>query len=109
MELYDVEEASCAERRMEEEVWPVEAKKCRFPCCLVWTPLPVVSWLAPFVGHVGICREDGTILDFSVSNFINVDKFAFGSPARYLQLDREQVSYMWPVDYTVFVDCYIVL
>ena len=23
-----------------------------FPCCIVWTPLPVVSWLLPFVGHV---------------------------------------------------------
>ncbi|XP_077224190.1 protein REVERSION-TO-ETHYLENE SENSITIVITY1-like isoform X2 [Tasmannia lanceolata] len=35
-------------------------------------------------------REDGTILDFSGSNFVNVDDFAFGAVARYIQLDREK-------------------
>ncbi|KAK6129535.1 hypothetical protein DH2020_036720 [Rehmannia glutinosa] len=76
-----------------DDFWPlppVDPKKATFPCCLVWTPLPVVSWLAPFIGHVGICKEDGTILDFSGSNLVNVDDFAFGSVARYLQFDREQ-------------------
>ncbi|KAG8381816.1 hypothetical protein BUALT_Bualt05G0012200 [Buddleja alternifolia] len=78
------------------EFWPldeVDLKKATFPCCVVWTPLPIVSWLAPFIGHVGICREDGTILDFSGSNFVNVDAFAFGSVARYLQLDRKQCCF----------------
>lgn len=78
---------------MQDELWPlgdIDPKKSRFPCCLVWTPLPVVSWLAPFIGHVGICREDGSILDFSGSNLVNVDNFAFGAVARYLQLDRRQ-------------------
>lgn len=79
---------------IQHEFWPldeVDPTKARFPCCVVWTPLPVVSWLAPFIGHVGICKEDGTILDFSGSNLINIDDFAFGSVARYLQLDRDQV------------------
>ena len=79
---------------MQDELWPlgdIDPKKSRFPCCLVWTPLPVVSWLAPFIGHVGICREDGSIIDFSGSNLVNVDDFAFGAVARYLQLDRRQV------------------
>ncbi|KAL0447400.1 UNVERIFIED_CONTAM: protein REVERSION-TO-ETHYLENE SENSITIVITY1 [Sesamum latifolium] len=78
------------------EFWPldeVDPKKATFPCCLVWTPLPVVSWLAPFIGHVGICKEDGTILDFSGSNLVNVDNFAFGPVARYLQLEREQCCF----------------
>ncbi|KAI7988102.1 Protein REVERSION-TO-ETHYLENE SENSITIVITY1 [Camellia lanceoleosa] len=84
---YDIENAN-------SELWPlgeIDPKKAKFPCCLVWTPLPVVSWLAPFIGHVGICREDGAVLDFSGSNFVNVDEFAYGAVARYLQLDREQV------------------
>ncbi|GAV69106.1 DUF778 domain-containing protein [Cephalotus follicularis] len=71
----------------------IDPKKAKFPCCLVWTPLPVVSWLAPFIGHIGICQEDGAILDFSGSNFINVDDFAFGAPARHLQLDRNQCCF----------------
>lgn len=90
---YDAEHASSTPR-IQHEFWPldeIDPKNAKFPCCLVWTPLPVVSWLAPFIGHVGICREDGAILDFAGSNFVNVDDFSFGAVARYLQLDREQV------------------
>lgn len=78
------------------EFWPVDEinpKNAKFPCCLVWTPLPVVSWLAPFIGHVGICKEDGSIIDFSGSNLLNVDDFAYGAVARYIQLDREKVGF----------------
>ncbi|KAL0330709.1 UNVERIFIED_CONTAM: protein REVERSION-TO-ETHYLENE SENSITIVITY1 [Sesamum angustifolium] len=78
---------------IQHEQWPlneVDPQKAKFPCCVVWTPLPVVSWLAPFIGHVGVCREDGTIIDFSGSNLIQVDDFAFGPVGRYLQLDRKQ-------------------
>ncbi|CAN0857849.1 Protein REVERSION-TO-ETHYLENE SENSITIVITY1 [Linum grandiflorum] len=97
----DIKGASDIERMslksgMEHELWPLEEidpKKARFPCCLVWTPLPVVSWLAPFMGHVGICREDGTILDFSGSNLVTVDNFAYGAAARFLQLDRDQCCF----------------
>ncbi|GAB4854440.1 Protein REVERSION-TO-ETHYLENE SENSITIVITY1 [Ancistrocladus abbreviatus] len=83
-------------QNVQHELWPLDAvdpKLSRFPCCLVWSPLPVVSWLAPFIGHVGICREDGTVLDFSGSNLVSVDDFAFGSVARYLQLDRSQCCF----------------
>lgn len=82
-------------RSIQHELWPldeIDPKKAKFPCCLVWTPLPVVSWLAPFIGHVGICREDGAVIDFSGSNLINVDNFAYGAIARYIQLDREKVN-----------------
>ncbi|XAR70800.1 hypothetical protein NMG60_11027801 [Bertholletia excelsa] len=89
--IYDVENTNSAQGS-ENEMWPlceIDPKKAKFPCSLVWTPLPVISWLAPFIGHVGICREDGSIIDFSGSNLVNVDNFAYGAVARYLQLDRE--------------------
>lgn len=92
-EAYDVEHMRSTQS-IQHELWPldeIDPKKAKFPCCLVWTPLPIVSWLAPFIGHVGICREDGAILDFAGSNFVNADDFAFGAVARYLQLDRTQV------------------
>lgn len=92
-EAYDIERMTSTQN-IQHELWPldeIDPKKAKFPCCIVWTPLPVVSWLAPFIGHVGICREDGDILDFSGSNFVNVDDFAFGPVARYLQIDRKQV------------------
>lgn len=67
----------------------IDPKRERFPCCVVWTPLPLLSWLIPFIGHAGICREDGVILDFAGPNFVSVDNFAFGSVTRYLQIDEK--------------------
>jgi len=79
-----------------QELWPlgeIDPKRARFPCCIVWTPLPVVSWLAPYIGHVGICQENGAVLDFAGSNLVSMDNFAYGSVARYLQLDRKKCCF----------------
>ncbi len=27
----------------------------RYPFCIVWTPLPLISWFIPIIGHTGIC------------------------------------------------------
>ncbi|XP_076886267.1 protein RTE1-HOMOLOG-like [Bidens hawaiensis] len=70
----------------------IDPTRARFPCCIVWTPLPVLSWLLPFIGHVGIGREDGVIVDFAGPNFVSVDNFAFGPVARYLQITKEKGS-----------------
>ncbi|CAN4123523.1 unnamed protein product [Withania somnifera] len=79
---------------MIEENYPntmlIDPKRDRFPCCIVWSPLPVLSWFIPFIGHIGICREDGVILDFAGPNFVSVDNFTFGAPTRYFQVSREQ-------------------
>lgn len=24
-----------------------------YPFCIVWTPIPLVTWIVPFVGHLG--------------------------------------------------------
>lgn len=71
----------------------IDPAAARFPRCIVWTPLPVISWLAPYVGHMGICRENGVILDFAGPYFVNVDNFAFGATARYVQLSKQQCSF----------------
>lgn len=44
----------------------------RYPCCLVWTPLPLITWLIPFIGHVGICTVNGIIRDFAGPYFVSV-------------------------------------
>ncbi|XP_023552335.1 protein RTE1-HOMOLOG-like isoform X1 [Cucurbita pepo subsp. pepo] len=69
----------------------IDPERARFPCCIVWTPLPVISWLVPFIGHIGIGREDGVILDFAGPNFVCVDNFTFGAVARYLQINSDKV------------------
>lgn len=56
----------------------------QFPFCIVWTPIPVISWLLPFVGHMGICTSKGITLDFAGPYFISVDNLAFGNPSRYV-------------------------
>lgn len=71
---------------------PIDPKKARFPCCIVWSPLPLISWLVPFIGHIGICREDGVILDFAGPYYVSVDHFTFGAVTRYIQLSREKSS-----------------
>nr|XP_043615377.1 protein RTE1-HOMOLOG-like [Erigeron canadensis]XP_043615378.1 protein RTE1-HOMOLOG-like [Erigeron canadensis] len=73
----------------------IDPTRARFPCCIVWTPLPVISWLLPFVGHVGIGREDGVIVDFAGPNFVSVDNFAFGPVARYIQINKDKQTWAY--------------
>lgn len=75
---------------MENGFSRIDPRRARFPCSIVWSPLPVISWFIPFIGHIGICREDGVILDFAGPNFVCVDNFAFGSATRFLQLPKDK-------------------
>jgi hypothetical protein len=33
----------------------IDVEKDKFPFCIVWTPLPLISWFIPIIGHTGIC------------------------------------------------------
>ncbi len=33
----------------------IDIKKNRYPYCIVWTPLPLISYFLPIIGHTGIC------------------------------------------------------
>ncbi|TYI01479.1 hypothetical protein ES332_A11G203400v1 [Gossypium tomentosum] len=68
----------------------IDPRRERFPYCIVWTPLPITSWLIPFIGHIGICREDGVILDFAGPSCVSIDDFAFGAVARYIQINKDK-------------------
>eukprot|EP01040_Poterioochromonas_malhamensis_P011954 gene11954-13042_t len=59
----------------------------RYPYCIVWTPLPVISWFLPFIGHTGIADSRGVIYDFAGPYTIGVGKLTFSPPTRYIQLD----------------------
>ncbi len=64
----------------------IDAANNRYPYCLVWTPLPMISYILPFlsIGHVGICTSEGVIHDFGGSKFISVDQMSFNDPFKYL-------------------------
>ncbi|XP_055856564.1 transmembrane protein 222 [Episyrphus balteatus] len=70
----------------------------RYPYCIVWTPIPVLTWFFPFIGHMGIAMSNGVIRDFAGSYFVSEDNMAFGRPTRYLPLSLDNVvggQYEW--------------
>ena len=36
----------------------------KYSMCIVWTPLPLLTWLFPPVGHLGVTETSGLIHDF---------------------------------------------
>lgn len=90
----------------------------KYPFCIVWTPIPVLTWFFPFIGHmgryflwffslllfllsnyyngfcpkfVGVAMSNGVIRDFAGPYFVSEDNMAFGRPTRYLRLDVSKV------------------
>ncbi|KDO17647.1 hypothetical protein SPRG_16958, partial [Saprolegnia parasitica CBS 223.65] len=37
----------------------IDVARDRFPFCIVWSPLPVITWFLPFIGHMGIGDSHG--------------------------------------------------
>ncbi|OQV20150.1 Transmembrane protein 222 [Hypsibius exemplaris] len=70
----------------------IDVAKNRFPFCIVWTPIPVLTWLFPFIGHMGIATSKGVIRDFAGPYYVSEDNMAFGNPTRYMQLDAKKAA-----------------
>lgn len=64
----------------------------RFPYSIVWSPLPVITWFVPLIGHTGIADSAGVIHDFGGSYYIAVDHFTFGQPTKYTKLDPSKIE-----------------
>ncbi|XP_019403512.1 PREDICTED: transmembrane protein 222 isoform X4 [Crocodylus porosus] len=69
----------------------LDAERGRFPYCVVWTPIPVLTWLFPIIGHMGICTSAGIIRDFAGPYYVSEDNMAFGRPVKYWKLDPNKV------------------
>mmetsp|Transcript_8908 Transcript_8908/g.11202 ORF Transcript_8908/g.11202 Transcript_8908/m.11202 type:complete len:219 (+) Transcript_8908:47-703(+) len=63
----------------------VNTKNDRYPFCIVWTPIPGITTLLPFVGHMGIADSRGVIYDFAGPYTIMEDELSFGRTSRYIQ------------------------
>lgn len=62
--------------------------------CIVWSPLPPITWIIPFIGHLGITDSRGIASDFRGPYYVGDDgRMAFGAPTRALSL-RESLSVM---------------
>ena len=74
----------------------IDLKSSHFPYCIVWTPIPFLTYLFPSIGHTGIGTSSGIIHDFAGSFFVSVDDFAFGKPTKYIKMKlTEQEKYSW--------------
>jgi len=74
-----------------ESLPKIDFKNDRFPYCIVWTPIPVLTWLFPIIGHMGICMSNGVIRDFAGPYYVSEDNMGFGRPTRYLRLSPTNV------------------
>jgi len=74
----------------EEGAPTIDVTEHRYPFCLVWRPIRVLTWIVPFLGHVGIGMSDGVIRDFADSYEIKIDEF--DRPAKYLRMDPSKVT-----------------
>lgn len=79
-------------RSSEEEGYHINYETDKYPFCIVWTPIPLLTWLFPFIGHMGIALSNGVIRDFAGPYFVSEDNMAFGRPTRYIILDPLKVS-----------------
>eukprot|EP00052_Salpingoeca_macrocollata_P017863 m.146174 g.146174 ORF g.146174 m.146174 type:complete len:223 (+) comp20521_c0_seq2:1219-1887(+) len=69
----------------------IDTARDRYPYCVVWTSLPLITWIFPFIGHTGICSSAGITYDFAGPYTINEDNLAFGRPLKYWQLSPSGV------------------
>ena len=50
----------------------IDPDRVRYPHCIVWTPIPLLTWFFPFIGHMGIARTDGVVRDFAGPYYVSV-------------------------------------
>ncbi|KAK7471439.1 hypothetical protein BaRGS_00035927 [Batillaria attramentaria] len=70
----------------------IDPSNSRFPHCIVWTPIPCLTWLFPIIGHMGIALTSGVIRDFAGPYYVSEDDMAFGQPTKYWQLDLSHMK-----------------
>ncbi|EED87836.1 THAPSDRAFT_38651 [Thalassiosira pseudonana CCMP1335] len=55
---------------------------------ILWSPLPPITWILPFIGHMGIATSRGVACDFQGPYSVgDRGRMAFGKPTRALQID----------------------
>ena len=55
--------------------------------CVVWTTIPMLSWICPIIGHVGIYDSSGVVYDFEGPQCVGRGHLLFGKPLQVWRLD----------------------
>ena len=93
IEIKEGENSENIEIKQKPKIKPklkIDLERQRYPYCIVWTPIPCITWIFPSIGHAGICTSEGIIHDFAGPYFVSVDNMAFGNPTKYIFLDLNQ-------------------
>ncbi|GJQ65998.1 hypothetical protein Trydic_g4091 [Trypoxylus dichotomus] len=77
---------------MSEQMAIIDKTRDRFPFCIVWTPIPILTWLFPIIGHMGVALSNGVIRDFAAPYTVTEDNMAFGRPTKYWELTPAKAS-----------------
>ncbi|XP_076268455.1 transmembrane protein 222 isoform X2 [Rhynchophorus ferrugineus] len=72
-----------------------DVARSRYPFCIVWTPIPMLTWFFPFIGHMGIALSSGIIRDFAAPYYVSEDNMAFGKPTKFWQLQPSRAKGGW--------------
>eukprot|EP00027_Filamoeba_sp_ATCC50430_P012525 CAMPEP_0168570338 /NCGR_PEP_ID=MMETSP0413-20121227/16664_1 /TAXON_ID=136452 /ORGANISM="Filamoeba nolandi, Strain NC-AS-23-1" /LENGTH=178 /DNA_ID=CAMNT_0008602947 /DNA_START=8 /DNA_END=544 /DNA_ORIENTATION=- len=77
----------------EDPIPKVDVRQEHYPLCIVWTPIPFLSWLCPAIGHLGIATSEGIINDFIGPYTIHKHpKYTgFGPVYKYCSISYEDV------------------
>ncbi|KAM3136051.1 hypothetical protein pb186bvf_011856 [Paramecium bursaria] len=89
---YDQVETKPNNLEIESPETQIDIMSDRYPYCIVWTMIPLLSWLFPSIGHTGIGSSDGQIHDFGGPYYVAVDNFSFGRPMKYIKLDNSDFN-----------------
>lgn len=59
--------------------------------CILWSPIPMITWIFPFIGHMGIANSRGVAYDFAgpymIGEYKSGRRMAFGPVTRVLCVD----------------------
>jgi hypothetical protein len=62
---------------------------------ILWSPLPLITWIIPFIGHMGISNSEGIASDFQAPYYVgDRGRMAFGAPTRALKIDIRNIPGM---------------
>lgn len=74
----------------------IDVHRVKYPHSIVWTPIPLLTWLFPFVGHMGIARTDGVIRDFAGPYYVSVRCCSSSPGLKIIHLWSSSRKTTWP-------------
>lgn len=59
---------------------------------ILWSPLPPITWILPFIGHLGIATSTGIACDFQGPYYVgDSGRMAFGKPTRAFKINEADI------------------